>query len=298
MRREDYHPKVILTTALFAEAKPIIRSLSLRRAAPRCLTTKRFQLFEGRMGDLEVSLVITGTGKIKASAAVAACIVRHSSPEVAVLNVGICGNLTSDTQNFSTGDGVLINKVVDGSTLHSFFPDILFRHQFLEAGIVTVDRPIIDGRCQFTSLIDMEASGFAGAASIYLPPHKISLFKVISDLGNQERLCSEFVSSSVAHHVENILLIAQFMAELGIKPVLDTVEEECLEALFLRFRFTESQTFLVRNMARYAKLRGFDLCSFASLMLENTKIPSTSHQVSIICRETIDYLSCKKEFKR
>lgn len=137
---------IYLFTALYPEAKPLIRAFSLKRVQDGL----PFDVYEN--ADTSIRLVISGTGMCAAAAATAAVFGRYGAAnEDHLINVGTCA-AESDTKDHQTnarlcrgengvgkrsGEAYLCHKITDRNTGHTYYPDMLYRHTFAEAQIIT-----------------------------------------------------------------------------------------------------------------------------------------------------------------
>jgi hypothetical protein len=115
---------ITIFTALYPEAKELIRALSLKKD----MTQNHFQVFSDENNQIQI--VITGASAIAAATAVAECSTKKE-PDSGdfLINYGSCAG----RKNIPVGTVSLCNKLtqtVDGRT---FYPDILYRHPFGEA---------------------------------------------------------------------------------------------------------------------------------------------------------------------
>lgn len=164
--------KICIVTALDFEARAIIEHYGLIG-----MNNPYFRVY---VND-DIMLIISGVGKIRSSIATTYILSNIEDIEhCAVINVGLCG--AQDT-NYPLGMPILVNKIVDADTSYEYFPDILFPHDMVEEGLETHQvRISIDGGSHIgEKLVDMEASGFFESASTFLPPHRLSCIKVVSD---------------------------------------------------------------------------------------------------------------------
>lgn len=121
---------IYLFTALYPEAKPLIRAFSLKRVQDGL----PFDVYEN--ADTSIRLVISGTGMCAAAAATAAVFGRYGAAnEDHLINVGTCAG-EAGTEEIS-GKAYLCHKITDRNTGHTYYPDMLYRHAFVEAQIIT-----------------------------------------------------------------------------------------------------------------------------------------------------------------
>ena len=127
---------ITIFTALYPEAKELIRALSLKKD----MTQNHFQVFSDENNQIQI--VITGASAIAAATAVA---------EDFLINYGSCAG----RKNIPVGTVSLCNKLtqtVDGRT---FYPDILYRHPFEEAELYSF--PAVQDRESFQQFLDKDA---------------------------------------------------------------------------------------------------------------------------------------------
>ena len=131
---------IYLFTAIYQEAKPIIRALGLKRQ-PVCFG---FDIY----GNEELRLILTGTGSLPAATAVGACLAHYQVWEDMLVNWGSCGaslpknrvamdnpTAASDTAMAAQdscpapapGTVFRCNKLTDRVTGHTYYPDMLLR---------------------------------------------------------------------------------------------------------------------------------------------------------------------------
>ena len=151
---------ITIFTALYPEAKELIRALSLKKD----MTQNHFQVFSDENNQIQI--VITGASAIAAATAVAECSTRKE-PDSGdfLINYGSCAG----RKNIPVGTVSLCNKLtqtVDGRT---FYPDILYRHPFEEA-----------------ELYSFPAAAIYQAGNYYYAPHQMLFLKVVTDHGTTQ----------------------------------------------------------------------------------------------------------------
>lgn len=162
---------IFLAAALYNEAKIFIEKFSLKR----CSEINKFQVFKNE----DIVLVITGTGGINAACACTYVISRFNVEKYdTFINVGICGSIS---KNVALGKTILVNKIMDGDSKKTFYPDILFEHPFLEGSIESFSGPVKYKQDVKADFVDMESAGFFQSVSKFIPPHRIYCIKIVSD---------------------------------------------------------------------------------------------------------------------
>ncbi|MBN2529710.1 MAG: hypothetical protein JXR76_25190 [Deltaproteobacteria bacterium] len=149
---------------------------------------RRYLALEAEQGVLptfsnsKYHLVVSGTGKARCAAATGALCSRFEPDAIdAVVNIGIAGAVSDTTP---VGSAWLINQICDAATNRNWYPDMLAAHEMSETRVTTFDRPVTKETrgVPETGLVDMEASAFFQAASLFVGPEKIITAKVVSDI--------------------------------------------------------------------------------------------------------------------
>jgi hypothetical protein len=165
---------VTVFCALYCEAEGIISHYQLHKDN----SNPRFQVFEDL--DRTIRVVITGVGAIAAAMAVGSTAERYFiGKEDMLLNFGVCAGI-----NVPCGDLYLCSKLTELETGRTFYPDMLYRHPFGEAALVTGRNIWMgSGEAEAATLYDMEAAAIYQAASYYVGPHRMQFLKLVSDNG-------------------------------------------------------------------------------------------------------------------
>lgn len=208
---------IYIFVALYPEAKPIIQKLGLKR--------KRAEFgFDIYSADTPgIRLVITGTGLVSAAAAVGSTLAYYHAgrdrEDIILVNFGSCAG------RGGVGRVFLCNKIIDRISGHTFYPDILYCHNFPESYVVTEPEVLKDGldylqegdlydrgdledeqdNSPGDGLHDMEAAAIYQAGSRFLAPHQMSFIKVISDSGMGRELCVKELTEIMEAGTEDFL---------------------------------------------------------------------------------------------
>lgn len=292
---------IYIATAMYAEAHPFITRFQLKKE----ISHTRFQVFLNKEADL--CLIISGTGMIPAAAAVSSICTEYGAGQGDfLLNVGVCGqiwNRNSDrTENpCQMGKLFLCNKIKEQITGKTFYPDMLYRHRFAEARIVTGPKPYTETAPAETELseetefflYDMEASAVYQTGACYLGPHRMSFLKAVSDDGNGGKVTPGQIECLIGNNME---ALADYMAVLR-----RIIHEECQEDIFQESRLQENLAKLcrdlhcsrvmsesVRQYLRYCILSGVDYASVLEEMYREGKLP---------CRDKREGKQCFDELK-
>lgn len=192
---------IYIVCALYIEAKFFIEKFNLKKNN----LLNEFQVFENE----NIKLIISGVGRIKSAIAVSYLAMKFDIKENDfIFNIGFCGSLD---RNKKLADIILISKIESAYNSKKFYPDMLYKHNFLEGALRTFDTIIEnynihtkENKIELNSngdyniiyisnqkelqnnYIDMEAYGFFEAAAIFFKKDKIIVLKVISDILTEE----------------------------------------------------------------------------------------------------------------
>jgi len=188
-----------LVVALSCEAKPLIDALKLRWVSEK----GPFPIF---LGD-DVSLILSGIGKLNAAAATAWLHAAHSgNQDQAWLNVGTAGHAAH-----RIGSGILGHKIRDMASRQCWYPPLTFPATAVTGEIVTVDQ--VQMGYPPTGCFEMEAAGFYTAASRFSTLELVHCYKVITDNPRQPytEITPELVTALVAERLPEILDICEHL---------------------------------------------------------------------------------------
>jgi hypothetical protein len=150
---------IYIFCALYDEAHPWIEKYHLVREHDKF----PFQVFYG--GESDIRLTVTGMGSVAAAAAVSAVCTKYEVNRWDFLvNIGICDAKNS---TFPADTIWLCNKITDQSTGKTFYPDMLYRHDFAENNITT-------------TAADTEAAVYQ-SGSYFFEPQQMSFLEITSD---------------------------------------------------------------------------------------------------------------------
>lgn len=216
----------------------------------------------------EITLVLTGVGKVRAAVAVSHICTKHQvGAEDFLLHIGSCAG--KEVGNLYIG-----NQIQDMETGRQYYPDILFRHNLPERGIVTVERVLeeglpevkeqCDGRDSLSEeemLYDMEASGVYQGCVPYLGQHQMAFLKVVSDRGEGGKVTPEklreFMVQCVPEIVSFIDGIRGYIASLQrSKP--DDEEMQWREKLYQGIHCSATMRVQAEQLLHYLWLSGGD----------------------------------------
>ncbi len=283
---------IYIFTALYPEAKPLIRAFSLKKA----VTGLPFDVYENADNDL--LLVITGAGMTAAACGVSAVLGKYGAGEKDhLINIGTCAaeNLAGE-KNDDTKKGYrevyLCHKITDRNTGHTYYPDMLYHHSFAEAQIIT--EPVVwkmsgdnCGKLRLSGkqhindcrvlLHDMESAAVYQAGAFWLGPHRMSFIKVVSDEGAGEKITPQTLECVVENNIEQI---KAYVSDLGqaLEPDEEQLrkEQHCMtvaEQLCLELHCSLTMRAAVVQCVRYWTLADVNYQKVLDEMRADGKLP-------------------------
>ena len=289
---------IYIFTALYCEAHALIRRLQLVKNQK----TTRLQEFCNEQSGIR--LTITGVGEIAAAVAVSSiCTVYPPAEDDLMLNIGTCAYTRSagapQTRVFEDGEGVfLCNQIFEQATGRSFYPDMLYRHPFREASIVTgmvpwsaeasktTDSDIGHAGVWFDgngygrasgdaelfhvgqgTLYDMEAAGIYQAGAHFFGPHQMIFLKIVSDFGTADGVSPGQVERLMEMHGDALLtFIGQLLERMTDERQRDTSPEaELADKLCRDLHCSKTMEASLKQHLHYLALAGADVC----LLIQN-----------------------------
>jgi len=216
--------------ALPCEASPIIQHFKLTELKPCDL----FRLYQSK--DRDISLMITGPGKLNTAAAVTYHHARiGTQPADCWLNIGVAGHKT-----IPVGEARLINKITDKQSNATWYPQIIFKHNVSCAALITLDKPSATYQ---SSLFDMEASAFYQMAIRLGTAEMIHCLKVISDNASQtmSSVNASDVKQMITAQLETINDLVENLRTFSHELALINAEPEHYQTIIEQWHFTQSE---------------------------------------------------------
>ncbi len=282
---------IYLFTALYCEAAVFIRQLQLEKN----LENTWFQEFTNET--LGIRLTITGVGGIAAAAAVGSICTKYKpGGEDVLLNIGTCAHKEGSSGIF------VCNKLIEQTTGKTFYPDILYSHDFAEETIVTGMLPqncerngagtsvmVLDG-----NLYDMEAAALYQAGSYFFGPHQMVFLKVVSDDGRAKEISGKQVEDLMESCKDRLFdfikqLSVMFHENVRKKGCARQDMELMTERLCRDMHCSKAMRDLLEQHIRYLSLSGTDLSSVIQNMYREGLLP---------CRDKREGKQCFEELKR
>ena len=176
------------------EAVPFIRTLGLKRDGS-------YGGFEVYRGD-DITLCVTGMGKVDAACAVSAVLSSLIDIDrTLVVNIGVCAGM-------SAGTLYRISRIHDEDSGKDQYPDMLRKTEYLEMCLHTSDAYKLDDNFNDDMsefVYDMEGASVFRAASSFVSPDRILMFKIVSDSGSPEEVTEQMCIDLIGRYTDKLI---------------------------------------------------------------------------------------------
>ena len=239
-----------IVTALYIEAKPLISLFNLKKDN----SYTKFQVFSNE----NIKLIISGTGKIKSATALTYLISNNDIKENDyIINIGF---IASTNNNSQLGDIVYISKIQNAYSDTTFYPEMIYKHNFLEGSLTTFDK-IIENKIENVEYIDMEAYGFFQTASIFFKKDKIIVLKIVSDILKEkveDRILINFKDDNLFD--ESYKKIYNFLLKFinfpdDNKNNFNNNEQDLIKKVLENLKLSDTMTYEFFNILKYLKIK-------------------------------------------
>lgn len=277
---------IYIFTALYCEARVFIEEYHLKK----CVDSKRFQIFDNE--DAGVRLVVTGTGNIAAAVAAGCVCTRYGvGSNDFFINAGVCAllDIGSTRERIKPGSAFLCHKIIEQTTGRTFYPDMIYRHSFCEAALVTGAKVLTDVRHEVESenryvLYDMEAAAIYQAGAYFLAPHQMSFIKVVSDFGSDLQCGDEFVLSLMKENFPKIAAYIETLKSAGGKIKESSIDGDAwFERLCADLCCSQAMRAGIRQYIRYCGLAGIDYHAAVKSLYQDGLLPCRSKREGKVC---------------
>lgn len=324
---------IYIFCALYHEAEPLIREYGLKKKTDETC----FPVFFDE--EKQILLTVTGCGMNAATVAVARiCTKRTPQPEDFLVNIGTCAwvsakngsdetckniseketadadgvhssekRKTVQEQSVKAGEVYLCKKITEHVTGRTFYPDILYRHPFAEAEIVTgvmsyrtenrtelmkKYETAIKNSVQDGFLYDMEASSIYQAGAYFFSPHQMSFLKVVTDEGNVQEMSAERLKQSIVGAVPEIRSYLDELMKIDEIKKLQNKKEmgevtELAQKLSADMHCSAVMQAAVVQHLKYAALAGIDYQGIIEEMYQAGKLPCKDKREGKRCFEEL-----------
>lgn len=286
---------IYIFTALYYEAQSLILHYNLKKNPEHT----HFEVFCNE--EAGICVTVTGTGEIAAATAVGSiCALHGAGAGDYLVNLGSCAVVAAAEY----GQIFLCNKLMEKETGKTFYPDILYCHDFPEAEIVTgmkvlnvpesPERGEIPGAGGGTAetisdavLYDMEAAGIYQAGACFFAPHRMSFLKIVSDAGDAKNVTPEQIRSLMEEKKACIVSYIDLLCRVdrenrkltesrtahGFMSGTGEVKDGMLERLCDDLHCSAVMRSSVQQYFRYCELAGIDCETVVFGMYEDGRLP-------------------------
>ena len=201
-----------------------------------------------------------------------------------LINIGTCAG-EAGTDEMS-GKAYLCHKLTDRNTGHTYYPDMLYRHAFAEAQLITEpivwkgteDSEALRRKAESAIVLhDMEGAAIYQAGSYWLGPHQMSFIKVVSDHGTDQRITSQTLEQAVENGLDAIKdyvsNIGQIIAQNRRDKEWETECSRQTERLCEELHCSQTMRLAVIQCVRYWTLAGVDHNSLLEQMRADGELP-------------------------
>ena len=236
-----------IVTALYIEAKPLISLFNLKKDNSYI----KFQVFSNE----DVKLIISGTGKVKSATALTYLISKEDiKKDDYIVNIGF----VASNKNSQLGDIVYVLKIQNAYSDFDFYPEMIYKHNFLEGSLTTFDS-IVEKKIENTEYIDMEAYGFFQTASIFFKKDKIMVLKIVSDILKnkaEDRILVDFKDENLfSESYNNIYKFLVNFKTVNDDSDFTITEQELIKKVLENLRLSDTMTYELFNILRYLKIK-------------------------------------------
>ena len=236
-----------IVTALYIEAKPLISLFNLKKDN----SYTKFQVFSNE----DVKLIISGTGKVKSATALTYLISKKDiKKNDYIANIGF----VASNKNSQLGDIVYISKIQNAYSNFDFYPEMIYKHNFLEGSLTTFDS-IVEKKIENIEYIDMEAYGFFQTASIFFKKDKIMVLKIVSDILKdkaEDRILVDFKNENLfSESYNNIYKFLVNFKAVNDDSDFTITEQELIKKVLENLRLSDTMTYELFNILRYLKIK-------------------------------------------
>ena len=264
---------VYIFAAHKGEVEHLIKKLSLGKRK----TSFPFLQYEGE----EILLTITGQGQINASVSVAATLQEEKAKKGdLLLSLGSAAAILGRNRAAEDllGRWFWIQKLEQQSTGRCFYPDLLYKLDFPEAGLLTGDKILErtsmgDGEISGEKLLlyDMESAAVFQAANFYLSPEDFFFLRCVTDFGvspgeetdslsSSSLLWKEKLQSLLQKEEDKVLRFIGFLQEKSIErrkeEEAETIFQQQLQSLSESLHCSFVMEKQLERLLRYAFLQG------------------------------------------
>ena len=231
---------ILITTALQAEAQPLIEHYQLEKK--QCSAN----IFYFQRG--VITCLMTGVGGKNVRKRLGAFLKETVRRNTILINMGIAGGNRDATE---IGKMYSINKITDKKYGKVWLPDALLKTGLPEMPLSSVSKGVTDGGNKYAGLVDMEGAAIFETVVQFIPVHCMVFLKIVSDHMDEILDSPEQVVSLINKRLPEIDRLISLMqnSELVKTPLLNDQHEQLLNGLKKSLKLTATQTYQLKDKA-------------------------------------------------
>lgn len=231
---------ILITTALQAEAQPLIEHYQLEKK--QCSAN----IFYFQRG--VITCLTTGVGEKNVRKRLGAFLNETVCRNTILMNMGIAGGNRDATE---IGKMYSINKITDEKNGKVWLPDALLKTGLPEMPLSSVSKGVTDGGNKYAGLVDMEGAAIFETAVQFIPVHCLVFLKIVSDHMDEILDSPEQVVSLINKRLPEIDGLISLMQNSGLvkTPLLNDQHEQLLNGLKKSLKLTATQTYQLKDKA-------------------------------------------------
>ena len=273
--------------AMFDEAKPLIDKYRMKKVSSETF----YQYFTGDGAEL----VLTGIGYTNVIRVLSRHFSIHSPNKSDIsINFGISGSTIPD----SVGKLYYVNSIYDNIFDKYFYPDMLFKNDFLKAQCTThIDICRSEEELKIESeLVDEEASAVYESLISFFSPDRLFFFKVVSDIiGNDTDFKNLDAVGLIGSHINEVSDFGDFVQRFysdyySTTEVISESDLKLVSEISDTLRLTESMKQNLLTHIRYRKLNG---CDFEDIIRNYLEKDYSEYKSKSEFKEVFDELTEK-----
>lgn len=263
---------IYIFTALYCEAHIFIQKYNLIKNQENTW----FQEFYNETASIR--LAVTGVGEIAAAAVVSSiCSLYKPALNDMLLNIGLCAHTTQNNGIF------LCNKIIEQVTGKTFYPDILYRHNFLEETIITGMQLLNNENYNnnynnIAAMYDMEAAAIYQVGIHFFGPHQMFFLKIVSDKGSAKEVTKEHATHFITQYQDCIFDFIKQLFDIihknsYYKIQISKEDERIIETFCTDLHCSKAMRDSLKQYIRYLMLSNTDYISIIQNMYREHLLP-------------------------
>lgn len=291
---------IYIFTAIYPEAKALISLLGLKKEP----VNGKYQQYADNKN--QIRLIIMGAGSMAAAISVShICTKYNIGNQDMIIHIGTCGIFS--TNNYQN-NVYICNKIIEAQTGKTFYPDILYRHDFLESAILTLPVLYTKNKEKFDKypniadcminakniLIDMEAAGVYQASIQYVGTQRIIILKIVSDNGEPQKVTPESIHIIFMEHGKALVQFLELLCkqqqieaeQLSKQPCF--VQNDWVDKVCHDMHCSETMRNKLKHLFYYMDITGIDYHKKIEEMYLDKRLPCRDKREGKKCYEQLE----------